>query len=80
MGKKNLFLAILLNIIPGVGLIYAGKAGLGIFFLVAWVISFALFLTGIFAIFGIPLWFVATIGSVIFVFPAVKRHNAGIIV
>jgi len=50
-----MIIAMLLGIIPGLGLIYIDKKGFGITIMIIAIISFLLCLTGIFAIIGGPI-------------------------
>ena len=77
---KNLFLAWFLNVIPGAGLIYVQKTGIGILFIVLGLIGYFLTFTGIGAIIGVPFLIVwiglACVLSVVFG----KKHNRRFVV
>ena len=72
MTKKSLFLAMIMSIIPGLGLIYVNKTVFGVVIMITAFIGFLISLTGILAIIGLPVlilteiinWF-ATIWCVI---------------
>jgi len=61
MEKKNLLLAWIVNVIPGIGLIYVGKKGLGILLIIIAVICLLLCMTGIGLIVGLPLYILTAI-------------------
>lgn len=53
--------AMILNIIPGLGLIYTDKKVIGIMFMLLAIFGFLLCLTGILAIIGVPMFIFAEI-------------------
>ena len=61
MERKSLFLAWILNVVPGVGLIYVGKKWPGIFVIMIAGVFLTLCMTGIGAIVGLPLYFMTAI-------------------
>jgi TM2 domain-containing membrane protein YozV len=73
--RKSLLLAWVLNVIPGIGLIYVGKTVSGIILMVIGALFLILCLTGVGAIIGLPLYLgtslVACVASVI----AASHHN-----
>ena len=76
MERKSMFLAILLAlIIPGVGLIYVGQTGWGIFCLATAGASWLMMMTGLLFIFGLPLAIFVACVSVWGTFFAVRAYN-----
>ena len=72
MTKKSFLLAMILQIIPGLGLIYTEKKVIGIIFFLVTIFGLLLCFTGILAIIGLPVFVfaeftggVATVWSVI---------------
>lgn len=61
MGRKSLFLAWVLNVVPGVGLIYVGRQWVGIFLIMVAAIFLLLIFTGIGAIVGLPLYLITSV-------------------
>jgi hypothetical protein len=76
MERKSVFVGTVLAVLaPGTGLIYAGRIGWAVvFFLVACLAALMVF-SGVFAIVGLPLWFVTMVGSGIGTVMAVKSYN-----
>jgi TM2 domain-containing membrane protein YozV len=73
MTKKSMILAAILNIIPGLGLIYVGKKVLGIIFILLAIFGFLLCLTGILVIIGLPMFiFAELIGGIATVWFVIK--------
>jgi hypothetical protein len=76
MERKSVFVGTVLAVlVPGTGLIYAGRTGWGVVFLLAACLAVLLIFTGFLAIAGIPLWFVTMVGSGIGTVMAVKSYN-----
>ena len=75
MERKSLFVAWILNIIPGLGLIYVGKNGLGIVLIVIAAIFLLICLTGIGAIVGLPLYLLTSLIACIASVVAASNHN-----
>ena len=75
MEKKSLILAWVLNVVPGVGIIYAGKTGVGVLFLILWVVALFLILTAILSIFGFFLWFLLSSVSCIIAAVLANKFN-----
>lgn len=59
--KKSILLAWVLNIAPGLGLIYVGKKWPGVLLLILGGIFFVFCLTGIGAIVGLPLYLLTSL-------------------
>ena len=75
MSRKSLILAWILNILPGIGLIYTGNTGWGVFLLIIGLILIALIATGIGAIVGLPLYFLVSLIACIASVMAASKHN-----
>ena len=56
MTKKSMLLAMILNIIPGLGLIYTDRKVFGVIVLLVGIFGILLCFTGILAILGIPMF------------------------
>ncbi|MFC1574045.1 hypothetical protein ACFL30_02560 [Candidatus Latescibacterota bacterium] len=54
MTKKSLFWAMIMSVIPGLGLIYVNKTVFGVVIMITAFIGFLISLTGILAIIGFP--------------------------
>jgi len=63
--SKSLILAWVLNVAPGLGLIYVGKKWPGVLFLILGGVFFILCLTGIGAIVGLPLYILTSLTACI---------------
>jgi TM2 domain-containing membrane protein YozV len=76
MERKSMFLALVLALIlPGVGLVYVGQIGWGVFFIVIAGFSLLLIMTGLLIIIGVPLAIFSAIASVFATFFAAKAYN-----
>ena len=76
--KKSMFLAWISNVVPGIGLIYVGKNGLGITFIIVAGICLLLCLTGIGAIIGLPLYILLSLIACILSAVGASKHNKSI--
>lgn len=77
--KKSLLLAWILNIIPGLGLIYSGNKWLGVFFLIIAGIFFIFCLTGIGALVGLPLYLLTSLIACILSVVKTSSYNKSIL-
>jgi hypothetical protein len=75
MGKKNLLLAWVLNVVPGLGLIYVGKTWFGVFLIIISAIFFMFCMTGIGAIVGLPLYLVTSLIACVSSVMIGSKHN-----
>ena len=75
MERKSLFLAWVLNVVPGVGLIYVGRQWLGIFLIMVAAIFLLLIFTGIGAIIGLPLYLIISLIACITSVVIASNHN-----
>ncbi|HEY9173611.1 MAG TPA: hypothetical protein VI136_15095 [Verrucomicrobiae bacterium] len=73
--KKNLILAWVLNVLPGIGLIYVGKTSLGVLFMIIGAVLLLLCMTGIGAIIGLPLYLLTSLIACISSVVAASKHN-----
>jgi len=79
MQKKSLFLAWILNVIPGLGFFYVGQTAVGILFIIIAVVAGFFMLTGIGIILGAPLYFLAGLISCIASAVLASKYNKQIL-
>lgn len=73
--KKNLILAWVLNVIPGLGLIYVGKPRFGVLLMIPAAVFFLFCMTGIGVIIGLPLYWLTSLIACIASVVAGAKHN-----
>ena len=73
--KKNLLLAWVLNVVPGIGLIYVGKTWFGVFLIIIAAIFLLFCMTGIGAIVGLPLYLLTSLIACIASVMVGSKHN-----
>ena len=73
--KKSLILAWVLNLAPGLGLIYVGKKWPGVLLLILGGIFFILCLTGIGVLVGLPLYLLTSLIACIASVVCASRYN-----
>ena len=73
--KKSLILAWVLNVLPGIGLIYVGKTGFGVLLMICGAVFLLLCMTGIGAIIGLPLYLLTSLIACISSVVAGSKHN-----
>jgi hypothetical protein len=73
--KKSLILAWVLNVLPGIGLIYVGKTRFGVLLMIFGAVFLLLCMTGIGAIIGLPLYLLTSLIACISSVVAGSKHN-----
>lgn len=75
MERKSLLLSWVLNIIPGVGVIYAGNKWIGVLLITIAAFLLLISLTGIGAIIGLPLYLLTSLIACVISVVYASKHN-----